>query len=143
MESLTKVCIRCKQEKPIERFRTAYGHTGKKYKTGTCADCLNAFNRARGERYHRKSNLKRKYNLSMDEYEQISLAQNGVCAICGKPETFKQRGKVRKLAVDHNHETGEVRGLLCAKCNIWLGTIENSKFQEFVPLAHQYLSTFN
>jgi hypothetical protein len=48
--------------------------------------------------------------------------QGGVCAICGKPETsVHQSGAVRRLAIDHNHETGQVRGLLCMDCNTFLG----------------------
>ena len=47
--------------------------------------------------------------------------QNGVCAICGNPETATSHGTIRRLSVDHDHETGEVRGLLCSKCNFALG----------------------
>ena len=54
-------------------------------------------------------------------YEQ----QNGVCAICGKPETKVQYGKIQPLTVDHNHETGKVRGLLCFNCNIAIGKLKD------------------
>lgn len=55
-----------------------------------------------------------KYGLSIADYDVLAEKQNGVCAICGEPD--KQR-----LAVDHNHETGVVRGLLCRLCNLGLG----------------------
>ena len=48
-------------------------------------------------------------------------AQDGLCKICGNPEELD-----RRLAVDHSHETGKVRGLLCFKCNVILGHIEST-----------------
>lgn len=59
----------------------------------------------------RNANLQRSYGISVSEYEIILLAQNGVCALCGRPPTSK------RLAVDHDHNTGEIRALLCHSCN--------------------------
>ena len=56
----------------------------------------------------RKSHLKRKYGLTLEEYDAMLEAQGGVCAICGEP-----RPEERTLHVDHDHETGAIRGLLC------------------------------
>jgi len=53
------------------------------------------------------------------------LSQNGVCAICSGGETVKTRGTLRRLAVDHDHETGKVRGLLCNRCNNGLGNFRD------------------
>lgn len=50
-------------------------------------------------------------------------AQDGMCALCGKPESVKRNGRVVRLAVDHCHETGRVRGLLCFGCNVSIGRI--------------------
>ena len=51
-------------------------------------------------------------------------AQGGVCAICEKPERSTSRyGRIKKLAVDHDHDTGAVRGLLCANCNKGIGNL--------------------
>lgn len=77
--------------------------------------------------YHRAraSNLWTKYRLRVEQYNDLLQSQQGVCAICHKECTVK-----RSLAVDHNHETGKIRGLLCSKCNQalgLLGTIENLK----------------
>ncbi len=63
--------------------------------------------------------------------------QNGVCAICGKPETKIFKNKVISLAVDHDHKTGKVRSLLCYRCNGVLGLIfENpsllNKYTEYL-----------
>ena len=68
-------------------------------------------------RYH----LKALYGLSLEEYEQMLAAQNGVCAICNLPETKLIKGTTKSLNVDHNHDTGEVRELLCGACNAALG----------------------
>lgn len=59
----------------------------------------------------RKSALKSKYDITPAQYEQLDAKQDGLCAMCD----HKQRD--RSLAVDHNHTTGEVRGLLCVECN--------------------------
>lgn len=60
--------------------------------------------------------------LSLDEYRALFDAQDGLCAACGQPETKVHRnGTVIRLAVDHDHETGAVRGLLCSRCNYSLG----------------------
>lgn len=62
----------------------------------------------------------RRYGVDSVGYAALLSEQGGVCAVCGKPP-----GK-RRLAVDHNHSTGEVRGLLCIKCNAALGMFEDS-----------------
>ena len=60
----------------------------------------------------RKSRLKRKYGMSEGDAEVMALAQNHCCAICGKR---------KPLVIDHSHELGYVRGLLCSDCNKGLG----------------------
>lgn len=69
--------------------------------------------------YERKGRLK-KYGLSEEDYERLLAEQGGVCAICEEPPS----GRWKRLAVDHDHETGEVRGLLCITCNTLLGRLE-------------------
>jgi hypothetical protein len=64
------------------------------------------------------------------KYHGVMEAQNGVCAICRKPESTLRSGVLLMLAVDHDHKTGQVRGLLCNNCNRaegLLGTIENAR----------------
>lgn len=71
--------------------------------------------------------LKRKYGITIQDYEMMSMNQLNLCAICQKPETRKVSGKqVSRLAVDHCHKTGVVRGLLCFKCNCAIGKMEDS-----------------
>lgn len=66
------------------------------------------------------------YGLTPEEYERLLLAQNGVCAICRQPEKYKLYGKLKRLAVDHDHATNRVRGLLCHNCNIGIGNLGDS-----------------
>jgi len=74
----------------------------------------------------RHTKLKRKYNLTLEQYGELYMKQSGVCAVCFSPETMKYLGKVRQLCVDHNHDTGKVRGLLCSNCNRGLGLLQDS-----------------
>jgi hypothetical protein len=69
----------------------------------------------------RDRSRERKFDLTPGQYAEMLDAQGGVCAICGKAETSTWRGTVRSLAVDHSHETGDNRLLLCANCNMALG----------------------
>ena len=85
--------------------------------------------RAYGKKYNqenkdkvRKYGLKSNYGLSMSDYEELLKAQGGGCAICG---TTKPNGNRDVFFVDHDHDTGVVRGLLCAKCNSALGFMQD------------------
>lgn len=74
---------------------------------------------------YKSSSLKTRYNIDLEEYQQLLIKQNYSCAICHNPETTKDNktNQVRMLAVDHCHKTGAVRGLLCQKCNQALGLL--------------------
>lgn len=62
--------------------------------------------------------LLKRYGLTLENYETMLASQNGVCAICHKPETHRSRGaEVQPLSVDHSHVTEIVRGLVCDSCN--------------------------
>lgn len=67
--------------------------------------------------------LKNHYGITVDDYLKMHDAQNGVCAICGNPETSvdNKTKKVRRLAVDHCHDRKHIRGLLCSACNTGIG----------------------
>jgi hypothetical protein len=61
--------------------------------------------------------LRRVYGISQTEYDQMLANQGGVCAVCGKPPG------ARSLAVDHDHNTGLIRELLCHRCNTGIGSL--------------------
>lgn len=69
---------------------------------------------------NRNSYYKINYGIDIETYKSMFLKQHGVCAICGKAE------KTKRLAVDHDHATKKVRGLLCQKCNVGLGYFEDN-----------------
>lgn len=84
---------------------------------------------------YRRSNLRR-YKMSLGEYEAMSVAQAGVCAICSEPCPTGKR-----LAVDHDHVSGRVRGLLCASCNNGLGRFRDDV--DRLQRAADYLARAN
>lgn len=70
----------------------------------------------------RKVALSKRYNITVEEYNELLQKQGGVCATCGcLPDT-----KNGYLCVDHDHETGRVRGLLCRRCNVVLGQVNDN-----------------
>lgn len=68
----------------------------------------------------------RRIGVNVNDYNALMKAQNGQCAICGKEETRKLKGKLMRLCLDHNHETGKIRALLCHDCNSGLGKFYDS-----------------
>ena len=74
---------------------------------------------ARREAQHAR-HVAQTYGLKEGQYEELYVAQNGTCAICQRAT-----GKTKKLAVDHDHKTGYVRGLLCSPCNKILGHLQD------------------
>lgn len=81
----------------------------------------------------RARNLKYGHRLTVAEYEQKFVSQGGNCAICNQPGTTTAKA----LSVDHNHATGETRGLLCNSCNLGLGKFKDSP--DFLLAAAAYL----
>lgn len=67
------------------------------------------------------------FRITPADWDKMFQFQRGMCAICGEPQPIsKKTRKTKRLATDHNHTTGEVRGLLCSRCNPVLGKIENA-----------------
>ena len=75
----------------------------------------------------REKHLKKNYGISLAVYDAMWDAQDGVCAICKRPETAvnPNTGSPRRLAVDHCHTTGMIRGLLCTNCNGAIGKLRD------------------
>jgi Recombination endonuclease VII len=80
--------------------------------------------------------LNKLYGLSREQYSALLAEQDGLCAVCHGPEKKIEHrtGVLRSFAVDHNHETGKVRGLLCSRCNMVMGQLEES-----VDLLHDMI----
>lgn len=158
-----KICAICKQEKPPEDFAKS---TQRKDGRGSyCKPCDNERkarwkakdpdavrkyhneyrkqwvkdNRDKERQYQRRTDLKRKFGLTLEEYEALLEVQGGVCAICERPERYAdpRTGHIRYLAVDHCHDSNEIRGLLCSYCNLGLGQLGDT--EESLMKAVEYL----
>lgn len=119
-----KRCSRCGVEKPRAEFSR---DTRERLSVQAwCKGCAAEYRKewrlrwSPEERYarYRASHLK-KFGLTVERYDELLRSQNGVCAICGSDTPFTPKNGA--FIVDHDHETGEVRGLLCSRCNRGIG----------------------
>lgn len=95
----------------------------------------NKENRKRNPRsFEKRKNewLKYNYRITLEDYKNMLEQQGGVCAICFQPCKTK-----KDLAVDHNHNTGKVRGLLCSNCNRAIGMLQEDP--AIIDRAKQYI----
>lgn len=123
---------RIDESKPYSKTNIRWVAPVKKSRTGS-------YSKDERAAYVRDWALQRKFGIDATEYDKMLKAQNGRCAICGNAETFFNRGKKEKqaLSVDHCHDTGKVRGLLCVRCNRGLGYFRDRP--EFLRRAIEYL----
>lgn len=110
MASFSKVCKDCKEEAGGFPAPAVYKRPSP-FPGPRCYSHHKAEEKRLKEASHARR-VARTYGLKDGQYEELYAAQGGVCAICRRAT-----GKVRKLAVDHDHKTGYVRGLLCKPCN--------------------------
>lgn len=125
------LCRKCGKEKPASEFRVRSNI--KKTITSNCRDCWNEWRRInRATNPERTAdeqwwdNLRkacRKQSITVDDYFRLYDEQDGKCAICEK-ELQVAAGKGKSASIDHSHDTGQVRGLLCGKCNTAIGLLD-------------------
>ena len=101
-------CWKCDKDLPLDQFGKNKAEIGGL--TRICKPCAG--------NQQRKQRLTAKFGIDEVQYDAMLEKQGGGCAICGTPES---NSKNHRLAVDHDHKTGEVRGLLCSMCNTSLG----------------------
>jgi len=133
-----KTCIACNTQKEKNEFYKS----SKGCKNGLTARCKKCHgiqtkqwmqnNKDRIPAYHRKHSLKGRYGISLDDFEQLKNKQLGKCAICGDIPDETKPSQANKLHVDHCHERGNIRGLLCHLCNRGIGL-----FKENVETLHK------
>jgi hypothetical protein len=131
----TKKCTKCKIEKETSAF--SFRCDIKDKLRSHCKDCVKKKSREYQEkstdsnRHSRfKAKLLYRYGITLLQYKQLQEKQNNKCAICKKEETniHNSSGKITRLAVDHCHTSGKIRGLLCKNCNLLIGYAkENSE----------------
>lgn len=89
-------------------------------------------------KYHTKHRLKTRYGITLEQYEAMLEEQKGLCAICQKPETARNRsGEIKLLSLDHCHTSLKIRKLLCDNCNKGLGVFHDNV--ELLKRAVEYL----
>lgn len=118
---MEKRCTRCGVTKPLTAFPKNATKTG--CRDSECKRCKRARESTPEARAAKRARaLFRRYGITQAEYDEMVRRQGNRCAICGEPERRTNRyGEVLPLAVDHDHKTGKVRGLLCSKHNKALG----------------------
>ena len=84
-----------------------------------------------------------KYGIDTEEYNKMYIKQKKVCKMCKKnrPQIMKN-GDIRSLHIDHNHDTGRIRGLLCTYCNTSLGLLEESTTRFFRGIIYILIDRF-
>ena len=102
-----------------------------------CQACKAKRRKRQTHEHHRRTILKRR-GISEDEYLEMYGEQNGRCAICDSPPNHGNGARYGRLSIDHDHETGRVRGLLCSRCNSGLGMFLDDP--TICLEAHDYLS---
>ena len=102
---------------------------------------MRAYRKRRPEVF-RKIDIKKKFNLDWDVYQEMLKVSNGLCEICKQPETkLDYRTKnILNLSVDHDHDTKQIRGLLCMDCNRAIGMLQDSP--EMLMSAFVYLQKY-
>lgn len=151
-----KICYLCNIEKSLEEFYKDSRHPDGKEKR--CRECVlkmrtknyyknhevnrekarikaNNF-RKNNKGYQRKYDLKRTYGITEEDYEKMLKEQNYGCKICNSKDP---KGKTKWFNVDHCHNSGQVRGLLCTGCNLGLGAFKDNI--EFMEAAIKYLKS--
>jgi len=137
MQKNNKTCSSCKKYLSMKFFYKSSVQSG-----GFQAFCKDCNRKYMSEYYHKKiskdiekrrlssrsTRLKSKYNITIEQYNQMLENQNHTCAICNKKETQRSnpKGNIDNLRVDHCHTSGLIRGLLCSKCNFGIANFNDS-----------------
>lgn len=119
-----KKCPSCKSDKSLDNYwKGQY----------SCIDCTKEKQKtrwvSRTPKKRLEQHLKYKYNVTIFELEEMLKEQDNKCSICKSklPDLLIYEDRRRGYAIDHNHDTGKVRGILCLNCNTLLGMAKDNK----------------
>lgn len=135
-----KHCLTCSTTKPVSDFANNSSKSdGKQTRCRACASIAGALHRQKSEVVELafSRHLQRKYGITRAEYDRMVERQGGVCAICGGRPSGPDVSN-RRFDVDHCHDTGRVRGLLCSACNRGIGFLGDDSAR--LQSAIDYLS---
>lgn len=134
-----KFCVACLEDHDVDKFPGRLTDKGPYYEP-RChlakrrmakKETRQGF-RAKKDYAGREYNLNYYFSLTLDEYNTWLESQRGCCAICGIHEDDLERS----LAVDHDHQRGEIRGLLCTSCNMGLGFFKDDPDRLYAAVAY-------
>lgn len=126
-----KKCNRCGLEKQTDQFPK---------NRRICKPCRKEYNfayKVKNKDRIRNQTLIKEFGITAEQYDKMHDEQSGLCAICQNPEQALMFGNKMNLAVDHCHDTGAVRGLLCANCNRGIGLLKDNP--EWLRRAADYI----
>lgn len=137
-----RTCCVCGYEGPETDFTVTRKVNGVNHYNGRCRPCYNAYYREKNKRpevveQRRRRDFKKKYGITMEGYQDLLVKQGGACAMCG----VMADDHWRWLAVDHNHLTGQVRGLLCDSCNKGIGNLKADEGTDLLKKAIAYVES--
>lgn len=131
-----RTCFRCKETKPL----TEYWRSNVDYYQRECKACTKArkagwWRTPEGKRCSANTKLKSRFGVTMEQYESMLEKVGGKCEICGaKPE---ENTMSHRIGIDHCHDTGAIRGLLCKPCNTGIAAFKDD--EQILLNAIQYL----
>ena len=131
---MTLLCTKCKESKEDDKFSLDSGNTNRRGKFSWCKTCVNS-HRTSDDR--QRYNLKAKYGLTVEGYQELLKMQGSQCAICEIALTPSWHS----AQYDHDHKTGNFRAFLCSKCNRGLGHFDDSI--DLLQKAINYLLAHN
>ena len=121
-----KTCPKCGETKSLDSF--SKNKSRRDGRDSWCRACKASGKKAAYKTDptgRRKSHLKSRYKITPEGYEDLLCLSDSRCMICGLPAVIQKERTGRFLCVDHDHETGKVRGLLCDLCNKGLGAFRD------------------
>ena len=131
-----KICRLCNKGKPIESYSIRNKQTNSR--RTECKSCLNEKrrksksyrkwadkNKEHLKKYERSYRLKKKYGITLDDYNKMLTDQDNKCAICKTSKPLPNKKSYNGWHVDHCHTTGKIRGILCHTCNPSLGAFKD------------------
>lgn len=130
---MKKTCKKCMNEKPIECFSTHNGIPNARPRCRECCSKEKRIERRKNPEKHLSYKYKNKFGLTIEDFKILLCRQGNKCAICNRDHQY-----YKKFCIDHDHETGMIRGILCWNCNVGLGHFKDST--ENLKGALRYLS---
>jgi len=129
-----KRCNKCRILKPLDSF-TRKSSNGEDLR-GQCTDCLKVIKNLWWSKSGRWKKIKRDFGIGKNEYTVLLESQGNKCYFCGIDAVAYKRLSGRHLAIDHDHQTLAIRGLLCNPCNFKMGFVDDYRLR-----IEEYLNT--